>query len=188
MHVTPSRSVTVSSPFYKRRIKEKPVDMAIKSVRGIPTFGMALNCGHTRTHSAAGHFNDLLNYIIVRFHFIVIKIAFFGYTYNKLSFVVVLCAVDATEDNVKALVSEMEMLSSIGPHKKIVSMLRVCTVGSEHCACVCVHVWLLKYVLHNYVPTSALSGWKPIALILFSDVLSVLLGNYCRGSVCWNAL
>ena len=41
-------------------IKEKPVDVAIKSVRGMPTFGMALNCGHTRTHSAAGHFNDLL--------------------------------------------------------------------------------------------------------------------------------
>ncbi|XP_064383190.1 fibroblast growth factor receptor 3-like [Halichondria panicea] len=66
--VTPS--VTVSSPFYKRRIKEKPVDVAIKPVR-----------------------------------------------------------VDATEDDVKALVAEMEMLSSIGPHKNIVSMLRVYTVG-----------------------------------------------------------
>ncbi|XP_064383166.1 fibroblast growth factor receptor 3-like [Halichondria panicea] len=37
--------------------------------------------------------------------------------------------VDATEDDVKALVAEMEMLSSIGPHENIVSMLRVCTVG-----------------------------------------------------------
>ncbi len=56
--------------------------------------------------------------------------------YTKLSLVVVLCAVDATEDDVKALVAEMEMLSSIGPHENIVSMLRVCTVGSEYCACV----------------------------------------------------
>ncbi len=43
----------------------------------------------------------------------------------------VVCAVDASEDDVKALMAEMEMMSSIGPHENIVSMLRVCTVGSE---------------------------------------------------------
>ena len=38
---------------------------------------------------------------------------------------------DATEDDKKALVAEMEVLSSIGPHPNIVSMIRVCTVGSK---------------------------------------------------------
>ena len=84
--------------------------------------------------------------IIVRFHFIhscsdsnCLLICGCIHKCTKLSLVVVLCAVDATEDDVKALVAEMEMLSSIGPHENIVSMLRVCTVGSEYCACV--HAW-----------------------------------------------
>lgn len=37
---------------------------------------------------------------------------------------------DANEDDVKALVSEMETLSGLGPHPNIVSLVRVCTVGS----------------------------------------------------------
>ena len=82
---------------------------------------------------------------------------------------VVLCAVDATEDDVKALVAEMEMLSSIGPHENIVSMLRVCTVGSEYCACM-----VTMFCTYCTYESLALSAWKPIALILFSEVLSIL--------------
>lgn len=36
---------------------------------------------------------------------------------------------DATEDDVKSLVCEMELLASLGPHPNIVSLMRVCTVG-----------------------------------------------------------
>ena len=38
----------------------------------------------------------------------------------------------ANEDDVKALVSEMETLAGLGPHPNIVSLLRVCTVGSTY--------------------------------------------------------
>ena len=40
---------------------------------------------------------------------------------------------DANEDDVKALVSEMETLAGLGPHPNIVSLIRVCTVGSMYC-------------------------------------------------------
>ena len=51
---------------------------------------------------------------------------------------------DATEDDVKSLVCEMELLASLGPHPNIVSLMRVCTVGSEwlwHGTRVCRPVW-----------------------------------------------
>ena len=38
---------------------------------------------------------------------------------------------DALEDDLKLLVAEMEQLSSLGQHPNIVSLVRVCTVGSE---------------------------------------------------------
>lgn len=38
---------------------------------------------------------------------------------------------DATEDDVKSLIAEMEQLSGLGQHPNIVSLIRVCTVGSE---------------------------------------------------------
>ena len=39
---------------------------------------------------------------------------------------------DANEDDVKALISEMETLAGLGPHPNIVSLVRVCTVGSMY--------------------------------------------------------
>ena len=39
---------------------------------------------------------------------------------------------DANEDDVKALVSEMETLAALGTHPNIVSLVRVCTVGSTY--------------------------------------------------------
>ena len=38
---------------------------------------------------------------------------------------------DAIEDDLKLLVAEMEQLASLGQHPNIVSLVRVCTVGSE---------------------------------------------------------
>ena len=38
---------------------------------------------------------------------------------------------DATEDDVKALIYEMDLLSSIEEHPNIVSLVRVCSVGSK---------------------------------------------------------
>lgn len=39
---------------------------------------------------------------------------------------------DANEDDVKALVSEMETLAGLGQHPNIISLIRVCTVGSTY--------------------------------------------------------
>ena len=38
----------------------------------------------------------------------------------------------ATEDDLKALLYEMDMLASIEDHPDIVSLVRVCSVGSEY--------------------------------------------------------
>ena len=38
---------------------------------------------------------------------------------------------NATEEEVKALFDEMDQLASLGPHSNLVSLQRVCTVGSE---------------------------------------------------------
>ena len=42
---------------------------------------------------------------------------------------------DATEDDLKALIYEMDMLSGIEEHPNIVSLVRVCSVGSEWLLC-----------------------------------------------------
>ena len=42
---------------------------------------------------------------------------------------------DAVEDDLKLLVAEMEQLASLGQHPNIVSLVRVCTVGSEWESC-----------------------------------------------------
>ena len=46
------------------------------------------------------------------------------------------CYIDhATEDDLKAFVYEMDVLASIEEHPNIVSLVRVCSVGSELIEC-----------------------------------------------------
>jgi hypothetical protein len=60
-----------------------------------------------------------------------------GILFRNLKFTASLCLDDANEDDVKALVSEMETLAGLGPHPNIVSLLRVCTVGSTYVHSTC---------------------------------------------------
>ena len=42
-----------------------------------------------------------------------------------------MCTDDATEDDLKALVYEIDVLSGIEEHPNIVSLVRVCSIGSK---------------------------------------------------------
>lgn len=113
-------------------IKEKPVDVAIKSARGMLTI-----C-HSPTLWICSVSNQIIVQLVLYPCFycsisasLVIARSLIKKWFCGIYYVFVVCAVDASEDDVKALMAEMEMMSSIGPHENIVSMLRVCTVGSE---------------------------------------------------------
>lgn len=57
---------------------------------------------------------------------------------------------DATGDDVKALISEMDLLSSIEEHPNIVSLIRVCSIGSE-LMLQCMYTVVLKSVMISMV-------------------------------------
>ena len=86
---------------------------------------------------------------------------------------------DATEDDVKALICEMELLSSIGPHPNIVSLVRVCTVGSERRTHTHTHT---QSYLHTHKHASSFHA--RVSLCCFSpEPIYMVMEYMCHGDL-----
>ena len=55
--------------------------------------------------------------------------------FTSVIYIYMSCIEDATEDDVKAFIYEMELLLSIGPHPNIMPLIQICTTGSESLCC-----------------------------------------------------